>query len=59
MFRHIIQRISGMVSGLRHRFQQTEPLPKTRERKAPRATVVKSTGPKPTSRPKRKRYRRN
>jgi hypothetical protein len=55
MFRHIMQRISGMVSGLRQRFQQTEPLPKTTGRKAPRVTVAKSHGHKPTSRPKRKR----
>jgi len=55
MLRHILQRISEMVSGLRHRFQKTEPLPKTTGRKAPRATVVKSNGHKPTSRPKRKR----
>jgi hypothetical protein len=55
MFRHIMQRISGMVSGLRHRFKTTEPLPKTTGRQAPRAAVGKSNGHKPTSRPKRKR----
>jgi hypothetical protein len=55
MFRHMMQRISGMVSNLRHRFQKTEPLPKTTGRQAPRAAVGTSKGHKPTSRPKRKR----
>ena len=56
MLRHIMQRISGMLSGLRQRFQKTAPPPKTTRRKAPRATVAKSNGHKPTARPKRKRH---
>jgi hypothetical protein len=55
MFRHIMQRISGMVRGLRQRFQKTAPPSKTAGRKAPRAMVAKANGHKPTSRPKRKR----
>jgi len=55
MFRHIMQCLSGMVSGLRQRFQKTAPLPKTARRQAPRATIATANGHKPTSRPKRKR----
>ena len=55
MFRHIMQRLSGMVRGLRHRFQKTASPSTTAGRQAPRVTVAKSHGHKPTSRPKRKR----
>lgn len=55
MFRHMMQRLSGMVRGLRQRFQKTVPPPKATGRKAPRATGAKANGHKPSSRPKSKR----
>jgi hypothetical protein len=55
MFRHIMQRLSGMVRGLRQRFQKTVPPSKTAGRQALRAMGAKANGHKPTARPKRKR----
>jgi hypothetical protein len=55
MFRHIMQRLSGMVRGLRQRFQKTAPPSKTAGRQALRARGATANGHKPTTRPKRKR----
>jgi hypothetical protein len=55
MFRHLMQRLSGMVRGLRHRFQKTAPPSTTAGRHAPRARGATANGHKPITRPKRKR----
>lgn len=65
MFRNIVQRISGMMSGLRQRFQKS-PQNTTRQvastkiarAKAASAKAASANGHKPARRPKRKRQRR-
>jgi hypothetical protein len=55
MFRHLMQRLSRMVRGLRQRFQKTAPPSTAAGRHASRARGANANGHKPTTRPQRKR----